>query len=1153
VVIHFAKITIVRSNNNRSFKSNHSSMNQLPITYRLVLCLVFISFLSQSCRQENKQKVEDKTVVSTTKVINADDSATKRFQKIDPVKSGVSFSNVIKEDFTYNILNFEYLYNGGGVAIGDINNDNLPDLYFTGTFVPNKLYLNKGNMVFEDITQSAGVAAAEGFKTGVTMADVNSDGYLDIYVCRTSKEDDGKKNNLLFINNKNNTFTESAAQFGLSDNANSNHGNFFDYDLDGDLDLYLLNHRLGFKDATKLRLKQNEMGQIHRLTNPLTIFESDRLYRNDNGKYIDVSKKAGIDNSAFGLSATVGDINKDGYPDIYVANDYVEPDYVYINNGDGTFKDEYSTSIRHSSQNTMGSDMADINNDGLLDVITLDMIAEDPARYKQLMNIMQLERYETLLKYGYGHQVSRNVLQINNGNGTFSEIGQLAGISNTDWSWSATFADFDNDGLKDLYIDNGYKRDVTDLDYMTFTRDSIEKTGGVNQKRYPDLEVFLEVIPSTKLRNYLFKNENGLRFDDVSDDWGLTDVSFSNGSAYADLDADGDLDLVVNNISDPAFIYENLTNNLQGGNYIQLALNGSANNKLGIGVKVTLRMADGSLQYQELTNNHGFFSASEPMIHFGLGTNTSVPKVEVIWPDGKTQVLTEVKANQRLTVNYSKATKQKINEPKKPAPIFVANNSVPYRHIENEFSDFTRERLLPHKLSQEGPAISTGDVNGDGLPDCYIGGASNGPGALYLQSKNSTFTKASAETWATDKKYEDISSVFFDADGDKDLDLYVVSGGYSAEANSDVYQDRLYTNDGKGNFTRAKGVPTITSSGGCVSAHDVDNDGDQDIIVGGRVSPEAYPFTPQSYILKNDGGQFSDITNQIAPGFQKIGMVSDIIWADTDKDGTEDMIVVGEWMPITIYNNKNGKLSPTALVNTKGWWNCVIAADFDGDGDQDLIAGNLGANTRLKASPEAPIKMFTKDFDQNGAIDPIMTFSQNGKDYPYAGRDMMVKQIAKVKKKFQRYYMYNEATIEEILSPEALKDAQKLEVNNLLTGYFENTGNGTFNYRALPDMAQIAPCQSAISDDFNKDGYVDVLLVGNNNGADTETGVYDASNGTLLLGDGKGGFTYLPNLDHGLWASGQARDVVRVPLANGKKLLLVGNNNGVVDGFVYER
>ncbi len=1126
-------------------------MNPHPIAAKLgpIVCLCLFLL---ACQQDapSTKNADDTASNKSAQTASAENQ---RFQLIPPATSGVQFSNLISEDYHYNILNFEYLYNGGGVAIGDINNDGLPDLYFTGTFVPNKLYLNKGGFVFEDITQAAGVAAAEGFKTGVTMADINNDGWLDIYVCRTSKEDDGKKNNLLFINNKNKTFTESAAQYNLLDNANSNHGNFFDYDLDGDLDLFLLNHRLGFKDATRLRLKQKENGEIYRLTNPMTPFESDRLYRNDGGKFTDVSKQAGIYNSAFGLSATVGDINDDGYPDVFVANDYVEPDYVYINNGNGTFTDQYDTYIRHGSQNSMGSDLADFNNDGLLDLVCLDMIADDPVRYKQLMHVMQLERYQTLLQYGYGHQVSRNVLQVNNGNGTFSEIGQLAGVSNTDWSWGAIFADFDNDGWKDLFIDNGYKRDVTDLDYMTYTRDSIEKTGGVSSKRFPDLQKLLgELIPSKKLRNYLFRNVNGQRFEDIGQNWGLPHESFSNGAAVADLDADGDLDLVINNISDPAFIYENLTNNFPDNNYLQVQLVGSAQNVFGTGTKVTLRYATDQMQHQEMTFNRGFFSASEPILHFGLGDLSAVDRVEVVWPDGKTQLISNVNANQRLTVKHTDATNSPIAAAAKQNPLFrEADNlaGIDFVHVENDFVDFTRERLLPHKLSELGPSIATADVNGDDLIDCYIGGATNQPGVLFVQNKNGSFRKMSNATWEKDQQHEDISSVFFDADGDKDMDLYVVSGGNTASVNSDVYQDRLYTNDGKGSFTRSSGLPRLTSSGACVSAHDVDDDGDTDLIVGGRVTPGAYPFVPQSYILKNEGGKFTDATAQIAPDFQKIGMVSDIIWTDIDKNGKQEMVVVGEWMPLTIFSFQNGKGTPATIANSSGWWNCVVAADFDGDGDDDLLAGNLGANTRLKASPQAPIRMFAKDFDQNGAIDPIMTFSYNGKDYPFAGRDMLIKQISKVKKKFPRYHHYADATLEDIFPASDLSSAQQLEVNNLLSGYFENKGGGQFSYRALPDAAQWAPCKSALTDDFNGDGHLDALLVGNDDGAEPETGVYDASNGTLLLGDGKGGFTPSSNRENGLWANREARDVVQLALGNGKKLLLIANNDGPVQGI----
>jgi len=1120
---------------------NMSTNNRL-----FYLCILSI-FVITACTNDQVETTDSSKIKPP-----AVNTSGQHFTLIQPESSGVTFSNLIKEDYVYNVLNFEYLYNGGGVAIGDINNDGLPDLYFTGTIVPNKLYLNKGQFQFEDITQNAGVAAAEGFKTGVTMADVNSDGWLDIYVCRTSKDDDGKKDNLLYINNKDNTFTESAAQFGLKDNSNSNHGNFFDYDLDGDLDLYLLNHRLGFGKATQLRLEQQDDGTITRKTFPMTPFESDRLYRNDGGKFTDVSKAAGIDNSAFGLSATVGDINKDGYPDIFVANDYVEPDFVYINNRKGGFTDQYNSYIRHGCQNTMGSDLADFNNDGLIDIIALDMISEDPVRYKELMNIMQLKRYETLLQYGYGHQVSRNTLQLNNGNGSFSEVGQIAGISHTDWSWGAFFADFDNDGLKDVYITNGYKRDVTNLDYMAYTRDSIEKTGGVNKERYPDLDQFLDIIPSTRLSNYIFKNKNGLEFQNVVAEWGMDQVSFSNGTAYADLDADGDLDIVVNNISDPAFIYENKSG---GNNYLQINFKGTDKNTLGIGTRVTAYMDDGTMQYAEMTTNRGFFSSSEPILHFGLGDHTTVSRLEVVWPDGKSQVIEAVDANQRLNIDYKNATKNALPVAALAPAIFkeaAASLGINYKHTENEFQDFNREQLLPHKFSRQGPSIAVGDVNGDGREDFFVGGASNSAGVLYLQAANGQFKENSAATWTADAKSEDIGAVFFDADNDKDLDLFVVSGGNELPVNDPAYKDRLYLNDGKGNFSKTQHNGLVTS-GSCVSAYDFDQDGDQDIFVGGRVTPGSYPIIPQSYLLRNDNGKFVNVTSSVFPTFNQAGMITDIIWADIDKDGTAEMLITGEWMPLSVYKVNDGKLSAmsgTGLDGTSGWWNCVIAEDFDKDGDLDLVAGNLGANTRIKASADSPLSLYAKDFDQNGQIDPLLAFQYDGKTYPYAGRDNMIKQVAKVKKKFTRYAPYARATLETIFSEQELASAQKLEATQLMSSYFENNGNGQFSQRDLPAQAQLAPCQSMLADDFNGDQIPDLLLVGNNHGADVETGIYDASNGTLLIGDGKGNFEFVPNRENGFWANQEARDIAKVNLVNGKALYLVANNDGGVQGFV---
>ncbi len=1123
------------------------------ISKTIVLLLTLI--VPFACNED--QPIQNNSIGSD----NASNSNGSRFHLLSPDESGVSFSNEIKEDYTYNILNFEYLYNGGGVAVGDINNDDLPDLYFTATFGSNKLYLNKGNLKFEDITEKAGVGASSGFKTGVTMADINSDGNMDIFVCKTSRTDDGQKNNLLFINNGDLTFTESALKYGLEDNSNTNHANFFDYDLDGDLDLYLLNHRLGFKDAVRMRLSQQPDGKLVRLTDPLTPFESDRIYRNDgNGRFTDVSLQAGINNSAFGLSATVSDLNDDGYPDIFVANDYIEPEYVYINNGDGTFTDRYTEYLRHTSQNSMGSDIADFNNDGLLDIIVLDMIAEDPVRYKQLMNVMVLERYETLVKHGYGHQVGRNNLQLNNGNGTFSEVGQLAGISNTDWSWGAFFADFDNDGLKDIYIGNGYKRDVTDLDYMVYTRDSIERTGGVNKNRFPDLNMFLDLIPSTKLQNYLFRNKGDLTFKNVSDSWGLTEKTFSNGTAFGDLDGDGDLDLVVNNIGDPAFVYENKTNELPNHNFLQVKLQGSKLNPNGIGAKVTLHQNDGTLQYQEMTANRGFFSASELLMHFGLSNQNTIESLEVKWPDGKSQIMKEVKANQKVILKYSNASSGDLASAKNKSEIFKELSDrldVNYKHVENEFQDFNRERLIPHKFSRLGPHVATGDVNGDGREDFYIGGAMGSAGALYIQDKNGKFYKASVATWEAEKAHEDMDCLFFDADGDADLDLYIVSGGNAKNANDPVYQDRLYRNDGKGNFSKSANLPKITASGSCVSAHDYDEDGDQDIFVGGRVTPGLYPIIPNSYVLQNNKGQFKDVTSQVAPDFKNIGMVSDILWADVDGDSKSELVAVGEWMPVSILKYDGTQLknitSKLGLGNTNGWWNCLAIDDFDNDGDQDLVVGNLGKNTRLKASENSPLSMFAKDYDGNGAIDPIMTFSKDGNNYPFAGRDALVKQVPKVKKKFPTYAKYASATIQDVFSEKEIEDALKLETKVLTSTYFENNGDGTFRPIEFPNEVQMAPVTNLFVTDVNDDGNQDIIMVGNNSGAETETGVYDAFNGVVLLGDGKGKFTVSKNADNGLWAIKEARDIVGLQLADGRQLILIANNNDDLQLFVKEK
>ncbi len=1081
-----------------------------------------------------------------------------RFQLLNPDQTGISFQNQIKETYEINILNYEYLYNGAGVSVGDLNNDGLPEIYFVSNQFANKLYLNKGNMQFEDITDKAGLAVEEGFKTGVTMADVNADGLLDIYVCRTNKDSEGLKDNILFINNGDLTFTDKTAEYNLLDNSNTNHANFFDYDLDGDLDLYLLNHKTGFKQATNMRLKQDEQGKITRILEPETPYESDRLYRNDNGKFVNVSESAGIVNSTFGLSATVSDINMDGYPDIFVANDYIEPDNVYINNGDGTFTDKYFEYFRHSSQNSMGADIADFNNDALPDIVVLDMASNDHVRYKTLMTSLRTDRYNTLLKYGYGHQIERNMLQVNNGDGTFSEIAQLAGISNTDWSWGALFYDMDNDGLKDLFIGNGYRRDLTDLDYVTYVRDSIEKTGGVNNQRFPSVYDFLEILPSTKLRNYAYLNQGNLMFEDVTDAWGMDQKGFSNGAAYGDFDGDGDLDLVTNNIDEAAYLYENLTDQIDTKNYLQIKLEGLGENTYGLGTKVTIHQGDG-LQFKELSLTRGFLSSSQPILHFGLGNNQTVDLIEVEWPDKNYQTFENVSANQLMTITYEKTGKTAPKKQLMENELFeevTDKIGVDFRHVENNFSDFDREKLLPRMYSNSGPFLAVADVNGDELDDFYIGGAAQSPGALYIQNANATFSKASSETWEADKAYEDLESVFLDADGDQDMDLYVVSGGSQPLVNSEKYTDRLYLNDGQGNFSRAENFPANNSSGACALAYDYDGDGDKDLFVGGRVSPGVYPRIPDSYLFKNNNGSYEDVSDSEGALIREVGMVTDIKVGDLDGDQQEEILVTGEWLPIMVMSYQDGQLvdrtEEFGFSKTNGWWNCMTVEDFDNDGDLDIMAGNLGLNSRLEASPESPLYLFGKDFDRNGQIDPIMAYAIDGKIYPYAQRDNLASQIPKIKKKFTRYRPYAKSTVEEVFSPEALEDAMKFEAYCLESSYFEND-NGTFKRTALPPFAQVAPVFEILSGDFNDDGKKDALLVGNFDGSETETGRFDASNGVLLLNEGNGNWSTQPNRKHGFWAAGETRDIAPLTLANGRELILVAKNNDQLKAYALKR
>lgn len=1073
-----------------------------------------------------------------------------QFTVLPPEKTNIAFKNTLIESPSINIIAYEYFYNGGGVAAGDFNNDGLIDLYFTSNQQPNKLYINKGNWQFEDATKSAGVPGRRGWKTGVTVADVNGDGLLDIYVCYSGNLDRAYRANQLFINNGVNasgnvTFTDKAKEMGVADEGYTTNAAFFDFDRDGDLDLYVLNHNIkslrNFDAAFVKKMVDEDAG--------------DRLYENVNGKFTDISRKAGIISNplGYGLGLNIADINNDGWADIYVSNDYVEEDYMYINNKNGTFTESLKSSLGHISNFSMGIDIADINNDGLLDIYTLDMLPEDNKRQKLLYAPDNYELYNNQVEHGFYHQLMRNMLQLNNGNGTFSEIGQLAGISNTDWSWAALFADFNNDGQKDLFVTNGYGRDMINRDFVKFyANERLKFSQGKTEDRMFSM---LQGIPSTPTHNYIYENNGNLTFKNRSFDWGFEEENYSHGAVYADLDNDGDLDLVVNRMNQPAGIYRNntientvpRTPNGEGGHFLKLKLKTNSANTLALGARVTVHTASGAFTLENYPV-HGFQSAMQIPLHFTF-KDKIIDSITVRWQSGDVQILkTDLKIDSELTLTQdSKNTQKPIEKPTIKTIFQTTENQVNFTHKEGVFNDFKTQPLMLNMISYSGPRIAKADINGDKLDDIYICGAKNQSGAIYLQQPNGSFSLSEQPHFMLDAASEDCGAVFFDADKDGDLDLYVISGGYAVDENDASLQDRLYINNDGKFIKNSNALPLKTLSESQVVPMDFDNDGDLDLFLAGRVIPSRYPESPESYLLVNDGkGIFTDQTATIAPIFSSLGILTDAIWADINGDKNNELIVCGEWSSPQCLAFKNGQFTNISeqIFDKKlnGLWNRLHLADTDNDGDLDLIAGNWGTNSQLKASETEPATLHFGDFDKNGFIDPLLCYYVQGKSYPMASRDEMTDQIVSLRQRFTNYESYSKATINDILTEEQLKSAKTLSINHLSTTYFENV-NGKFITRTLPIEADYAPVYGIATDDFDHDGKMDILLCGNVDQVRIKIGKMDANYGILLKGSGKGGFQYTPQYQSGLNIKGCVRDVVSLKTKNGATVLMLGVNN----------
>lgn len=1087
------------------------------------------------------------------------------FRLLSPRSTGVRFANMITTTDSVNVQNDVYVYNGAGVAVGDIDNDGLPDLFFSGNMVSSRLYLNKGQMRFDDITKSAGVTTTR-WATGATMADVNGDGYLDIYVSisgpGSSKPED--RANLLFINNKNRTFTEEAAKYGVADTSFTTHAAFLDYDGDGCLDLFLLNN-------SPTDFTRGEVIQHPSATRGQSPGSYNQLYRNTcKGSFTNVSAEAGIlRDVGYGLGVAVGDLNRDGWPDIYVSNDGTPNDVLYVNNGNGTFTNKAGQWLKRASYAGMGVDIADVNDDGWPDILQVDMMPQALPGRKRTSGFMNATRLLGSRSRGIRDDYSVNSLQLNSGVTTgsdvvFSEIARMAGVAHTDWSWSALFVDFDNDGYKDIFIGNGYPKSVNDLDYqmaMFTVRRSTTATPEELRRTRLDL---LRRLPPYDASNFVFRNHGGLIFSDETKAWGIQRPSFSYGAAYADLNNDGKLDLVVNNIDAPAFIYENVAPNDSAHHWLVVKLQSESAQQRGIGAQLVLT-AGGRKQYLYSSPYRGFMSTVDDRLHFGLGGARRVDTLEVTWADGRRQRLTNLDVDRLLVVKETDAT-EKIERGVPPSPgsarVFEpldAGKVLAYRHRTGSTLDYTVQPLLPYMISRHGPALATADVNGDGLDDVYVGSGYGAAAGLYIQQKDGSFAVSrERQPWGADSVYDDWGALFFDANGDGRPDLYVASGGYQLAPTSSLLQDRLYVNRGNGIFVKdSAALPPMIASTGAVRAGDFNSDGKVDLFVGGRLTPRGYPMPARSYVLRNDGGRFSDVTQQVAPELVNPGgMITDAVWIDFDSDGKLDLVTVGEWMPIQFFRNDGKRFvnvtGETHLPPLRGWWFSLAAGDFDHDGRPDLVAGNLGLNYTYTASANNRFGVYAADFTAHRTIDVVLTQEVHGVEYPFAGLASLGPELAPIGARYQTYASFANATVEQALGKTQLAKALHYQVDTFASVVLHNDGKGAFTLSPLPSLAQISPIKSIIPHDVDGDGNLDLIVAGNIYDAEPNTPRADAGNGLWLRGDGKGHFSPVPPSESGFLAPLNVDGLALAGTSSGK-LVIVANTGDSLQTFRVRR